>query len=48
MVGADACRQKGVASSAELDPENASRAVTEYDEIPRVVRQREAGKREGG
>jgi transposase len=30
MVRADADRQRGVASSAELDPENASRAVTEY------------------
>ena len=30
MIRADANRQKGVASSAELDPENASRAVTEY------------------
>ena len=30
MIRADASRQKGAASSAELDPENASRAVDEY------------------
>src|SRR5919106_2461430 len=30
MVRADANRQRGVASPAELDPENARRAVTEY------------------
>ena len=30
MVRADANRQRGVASPAELDPEDASRAVTEH------------------
>jgi transposase len=30
MIRADASRQKGVASSADLDPEDASRAVGEY------------------